>query len=350
MRLSLLDYGRFFAALFVVIFHYFYSGIANGKVVSIDYMWFSNIASYGHFGVQFFFIISGYVIFYSLKDKNSALFLKSRLKRLYPTYWSAIIFTSFFALTWGASSEMSVTILQIFVNFTMLQQFLGVNNIDGVYWTLFYELIFYGIVFLTLFFGNFKKLLWILILWPFMIVFMNFIVGKNLVIFNMYFLYFIIGAMFALLKNQYISKNISLVVLIFCCFFSFFQMYQAGIEKNNNIIIVFIIHLAMIYFFYFLNSEKSSKVDLPFANQVGGMTYPLYLIHAHFGYMFLNKFASNENKSIVYSLLILGVIFISWVMWYVIENKQKKFWDKLFNYLIIPVLKLQNIRDKKLNL
>ena len=58
----------------------------------------------------------------------------------------------------------------------------------------------------------------------------------------------------------------------------------------------------MIYFFYFLNSEKSSKVDLPFANQVGGMTYPLYLIHAHFGYMFLNKFASNENKSIVYSL------------------------------------------------
>lgn len=100
-RLALLDYGRFFAALSVVFFHYFYNGITNGKIATLEHTWFAEIASYGHFGVQFFFIISGYVIFFSLKDKGAAAFLKSRLKRLYPTYWCAIIFTSFFIYLWG---------------------------------------------------------------------------------------------------------------------------------------------------------------------------------------------------------------------------------------------------------
>lgn len=347
MRLTLLDYGRFFAALFVVIFHYFYSGITNGKVTSISYTSISNIASYGHFGVQFFFIISGYVIFYSLKDKDAALFLKSRLKRLYPTYWLAIIFTSIFALTWGNSTEMSVSILQILVNFTMLQQFVGVDNVDGVYWTLFYELIFYGVVFFTLLLGDFKKLLLILVFWPFVIVFMNFIVGQSLVIFNMYFLFFIIGAMFALLKNNYIPRFISFFILAFSSIFAFFQMYEAGLEKNNNVVIVFVIYLTMMLFFAFLNTEKSSKLNLPFSTQMGGMTYPLYLIHAHFGYMFLNKFSSVENKWLIYFILIFIVILISWILWYVVEKIQKDFWNKFFNYVIRPIVKLESIVKRK---
>src|SRR5690606_38114950 len=141
-RLALLDYARFFAALSVVLFHYFYSGINNGKVSTVDETWFSGIASYGHFGVQFFFIISGYVIFFSLKNKGAASFMRSRLKRLYPTYWIAIIFTAFFAYLWGQGTDMSVTFKQVLVNFTMLQQFVGVQSVDGVYWTLFYEIIF----------------------------------------------------------------------------------------------------------------------------------------------------------------------------------------------------------------
>ena len=37
-RIELLDYGRFFAALSVVAFHYFFNGIANGKVSSISHI------------------------------------------------------------------------------------------------------------------------------------------------------------------------------------------------------------------------------------------------------------------------------------------------------------------------
>jgi len=205
MRLALLDYARFFAAISVVCFHYFYNGITNGKVASIDKTWFADIAAYGHYGVQFFFIISGYVIFLSVKNKSAASFLKSRLKRLYPTYWVAVLFTSFFALLWANGTDMAITIPQILVNLTMFQKYVGVTNVDGVYWTLVFEVLFYAFVFLILLFGNFKRLVTFLLIWPFFIaIFATF--SGGFIVFNLYFAYFVIGAMFALLKINRIPE------------------------------------------------------------------------------------------------------------------------------------------------
>ncbi|MFV7444392.1 acyltransferase family protein [Acinetobacter pittii] len=341
MRLALLDYGRFFAAFSVVFFHYFYNGISNGKVTSIDHTLFAGITSYGHFGVQFFFIISGYVIFYSLKHKGATSFLKSRLKRLYPTYWFAVLFTSCFALLWGSGTDMSVNTLQIFVNFTMLQQFLGVNNVDGVYWTLFYEIIFYGIVFLILLFLDFKKLIAFLVIWPFLIIFFN-ILGNDLIIFNMYFLYFVIGAMFAILKNGVMSKYFAFLILVIAVLAGYYQMYNAGVDKNNNIVIVTLIYLTMLGFFWILNIDKWRNISLPYSKDLGGMTYPIYLIHAHFGYMFLNKFATNTNYYYVYAVLLLIIIVLSWTIWNLIEIKQSDFWYKFFTKVVKPIEKIEN--------
>lgn len=341
MRLALLDYGRFFAAFSVVFFHYFYNGISNGKVTSIDHTLFTTLSSYGHFGVQFFFIISGYVIFYSLKHKGATSFLKSRLKRLYPTYWFAILFTSFFAFLWGSGTNMSVDIFQLVINLTMLQQFVGVHNVDGVYWTLFYEIIFYGIVFFILLFLNFRKLIVFLLVWPFLIIFFN-IMGKDLVFFNMYFLYFVIGAMFAILKNGVISKYLVLFVLGISIVAAYYQMYCAGADKNNNIIIVTLIYLIMLGFFWVLNIDKWRGIFLPYSKELGGMTYPIYLIHAHFGYMFLNKFASSSNYYFIYAILFLIILVLSWVIWSLIEVKQNNFWYNFFSRVVKPIEKIES--------
>lgn len=64
-RLELLDYSRFFAAIIVVAFHYTFNGINNGKIASIDYMpSVVSITKYGYIGVELFFMVSGYVIFF----------------------------------------------------------------------------------------------------------------------------------------------------------------------------------------------------------------------------------------------------------------------------------------------
>lgn len=339
-RLALLDYARFFAALSVVLFHYFYNGITNGKVVTVEKTWLSDIASYGHFGVQFFFIISGYVIFFSLKNKSATSFMKSRLKRLYPTYWIAIIFTTFFAYLWGQGTDMAVTLKQVIINFSMLQQFIGVQNVDGVYWTLFYEIIFYAIVFLILLFGDFKKLLAFLVIWPILIIAAN-VFSNGFLIFNLYFSFFVIGAMFALLKNGHIKKSIALSTLILAACAGFYQMYQAGIMKENNIVVVALIYAAMLSFFAILNVDRFRKINLPYAQDIGGMTYPIYLIHAHFGYMVLNQFATPENQTLIYSLLLIIVLSLSWILWYVIEVKQANLWHRFFSFSVKPIEKIE---------
>ncbi|MCK4098434.1 acyltransferase [Acinetobacter radioresistens] len=340
MRLALLDYARFFAALSVVFFHYFYNGLTNGKVGNIERTWFADIAAYGHYGVQFFFIISGYVIFLSVKNKSASSFLKSRLKRLYPTYWVAVLFTGFFAMLWANGTDMAVTIPQILVNLTMLQKFLGVANVDGVYWTLVFELLFYAFVFLILLFGNFKKLVAFLLAWPFFIaVFATF--SGGFMVFNLYFAYFVVGAMFALLKTNSAPRHLILLSLAVAVCAGFYQMYLASLSKQHNLIIVALIYAAMLGFFAIQNMDRFRKINLPRSQDIGGMTYPIYLIHAHFGYMILNRFATPENQALVYTLLLLTVISLSWILWYVIEVKQANFWHKFFSFSVKPVEKIE---------
>lgn len=340
MRLALLDYARFFAALSVVLFHFFYNGITNGKVTSIEKTWFADIASYGHFGVQFFFIISGYVIFFSIKNKSATSFMKSRLKRLYPTYWFAVLFTSFFAYIWAQGTELAVSVQQLLINLTMLHKFIGVDSVDGVYWTLVYEIVFYAIIFFILLFGNLKKVLSFLIVWPILIIIANYF-GKTFFVFDMYFLYFVIGAMFALLKNKGVKTSIAFSVLALSVIAAYIQMYEAGMQKGNNILIVSGIYIAILGFFSLLNIDRFRSISLPRSQDIGGMTYPIYLIHAHFGYMILNRFATPENQALVYTLLLLTVISLSWILWYVIEVKQANFWHKFFSFSVKPVEKIE---------
>lgn len=72
-RVEIIDYARGLAALAVVFFHYFYNGIANGKIQSVSAIpAISEIARYGYIGVDVFFMISGFVIANSAVGKVPA--------------------------------------------------------------------------------------------------------------------------------------------------------------------------------------------------------------------------------------------------------------------------------------
>lgn len=147
-RIIGLDYLRGVASISVVIYHYLkYLKIENGILY--------NVFKYGYLGVDLFFVISGYVIFYSLKSKNTLVeFAISRISRLYPTYWAGVILTTFFILVFkflfnvGDNWQGWKAFL---VNLTMTQEFFNIPNIDGAYWTLAYELVFYAIIGISFF-------------------------------------------------------------------------------------------------------------------------------------------------------------------------------------------------------
>jgi peptidoglycan/LPS O-acetylase OafA/YrhL len=139
-RLVGIDALRGIAALSVVLFHYTtrYDALFGHTTAPLL------SARWGWLGVDLFFVISGFVIFMTLARTRRPLdFVVSRASRLYPAYWAAIALT--FAITHaGGLPGEQVSPGTALVNLTMLQEFVHVKSVDGVYWTLAVELIFYA--------------------------------------------------------------------------------------------------------------------------------------------------------------------------------------------------------------
>jgi peptidoglycan/LPS O-acetylase OafA/YrhL len=143
LRLSYLDSLRGLAAVAVAFFHYvlFYKEEillhSQFSVESNLLSYFNNTIDLGKISVLVFFMISGFVIPYSIKSSGKTavnLFVISRFFRLYPVYWlSVIIGVIIYNISWSVG----------LVNLTMFQQFIGVPNVIGLYWTLQIELVFY---------------------------------------------------------------------------------------------------------------------------------------------------------------------------------------------------------------
>lgn len=146
-RMAALDALRFMAALGVMFYHYAYSHAPGApSSTSLGAM----TARFGFLGVEIFFLISGFVILWSARDRAPAQFVRSRLLRLYPEFWiSVLLSATIFTLIPGGFGQ-DLTHAEVLINLTMVPGYLGVDYVDGVYWTLEVELAFYGLVFLLL--------------------------------------------------------------------------------------------------------------------------------------------------------------------------------------------------------
>ena len=333
-RIELLDYGRFIAAMMVVLFHYTARGISLGKVTDITVIpSVVEFSRYGYLGVELFFMISGYVIFYSASNRTPSQFAVSRAVRLFPTYWFAIILTSLIALRWGGDL-MSVDLPQMLANFTMFQRFIGFGDVDGVYWTLVYEVLFYGAVFMLLMFGQQNNLNKIFIFWPLAMA-VAYIAGFDFVPFlGGYFAYFAAGALFASLKeNKNLTTMISLAIAFeLCVIFSVGEAYVIGegdIYPLSGYVVAAVI-TTFFAFFFAMNSKKGHALKLPGSRLLGALTYPLYLIHAHIGYMIINNFATEQNKVVVWFATLAGVLVMAYALHKIVEIKMAPFWRKVF--------------------
>ncbi|MBL5824655.1 acyltransferase family protein [Serratia fonticola] len=350
-RLQLLDYVRHFAALMVVFFHYTFNGISNGKIYSIDFIpSLAGITKYGYLGVDLFFMISGYVIFYSAKNRSAAKFAVSRVIRLYPAYWLAVIFTSAFTCFFGGS-VLSIDLKTVLVNLTMLQSLFGVENVDGVYWTLIFELKFYLFIFILLFFGLQKHLSNIIVAWGVIIIISYFLSLEDRLFMGGYYGFFVSGSLFAILRERFTFLRFSILsglyVITTIYMVNRADLLEQATGTNNSPFIIAVV-IAVFYLFFFLqNTKYTESMKLKGSKLAGALTYPIYLIHAHFGYMMLNKLANNQNKIYVYIAIIFSVYVIALLIHLFVERKLAFLWGALFSIIIEkPVTKVQIYFDK----
>ena len=167
------DALRGVAALAVVLFHYTTRFVELYGANSVPTLVFPA----GHYGVNLFFIISGFVIFMTLeRTKHPFDFVVSRFSRLFPAFWVAI------ALTWTVTQAFGlpgkeVNLSHALLNVFMLHGLLGVPHVDGVYWTLEVELLFY-IGMLTLYlWGRLHRVHWVI--WALLFLRMAYYVAAN---------------------------------------------------------------------------------------------------------------------------------------------------------------------------
>lgn len=143
-RISQLDIMRGLTCLWIVLFHYtsrFYVYYDQPKCWRVDVLFADDV-------VKLFFAISGFVIFMKLeKTKRPLDFIVSRFSRLFPIFWLTLFMASMLILRFQIPYFGPVTLNSFLINATMLPSFFNTQFIDGIYWTLSVELVFYAIMF-----------------------------------------------------------------------------------------------------------------------------------------------------------------------------------------------------------
>ncbi|MEP6750592.1 MAG: acyltransferase [Bacteroidota bacterium] len=333
-RLEELDVLRGIAALTVVWYHFTfgfdfaYNGLSDNKSYFL----------YGYLGVHLFFIISGFVIFMTLERSKTVLdFIVSRISRLYPAYWVAIILTILMCAFFPAlTHNKPLTIKQVLVNLTMLQHFFRITDVDGPYWTLAVELVFYFLMTMVFVFKKLNQVQIICSCWL--------LLSLAAALFNlpfekylneMFILFhaplFIAGINFYLLrKNISRSKNLFAHILIVTSFF--IAAYIARTDKIMGETWIIELVILLIYgVFYLFAFDKLSFLKIKILVFFGTISYSLYLVHVNIGFAaitFLRQYTDNQFVYILIPLVIC--IFLSWMMVKFVEKPSLKYLRNLY--------------------
>jgi len=319
-RFHELDILRFLAALAVVFFHYTFLNATEYESI-VTYPVLGEIFKYGYLGVELFFIISGFVILLTASKKDWRGFVISRVARLYPAFWIIVTLTTL-GIVFFASEIMQVSLSQYLWNLTMVGEFVGVKNIDPVYWTLQVELKFYFWIVLILFFNKIKYIESFITLWLFISFIEVYHLGHELTHFAFipeWAPYFSAGALFYIIQSQGFNlKRAGLLVIAY--FLSLYFALEGAEEKIQLYAIEFspIITLSLITLFYglfvLIIMGKTTRLYHPWFALLGATTYPLYLIHQKLGQIAYLVVGDSINKYLFLFLIVVSVIVTAYLL------------------------------------
>ncbi len=320
-RLTTLDSLRGIASLMVVFYHF----------STVYFQEFTNITSIttfsiGHFGVDLFFILSGFVIFMSIRNVRSTTeFIAKRIVRLYPSYWISLVITYLAISYFGLTPGRETTLKEAIVGLSMLQGFIGYPNVDTSYWSLRPEIVFYFFISIILFFNLLKNLdLAILIISCLLVLdsYFHFPLLFSRILNIPFCGYFFSGILFYKLysgekKWYYYSGIISFCII------------NSIISKHPYSLVV--IPLIYIVFFLFLY-QKLSFLENKYLVFMGTISYPLYLIHQNVGLVILvqiKKHFPNSNYLGGFIVAIFVVILLATIITKYLEPAVSKILRKV---------------------
>ncbi len=309
-RIGVINALRAFAAIFVAWGH-FVTG--QGKYLSLS-------GKYGYLGVHIFFVISGFVIPWSLYRSRYALrdyprFLLKRNMRLYPPYLASIavtvLATNFIMAPLLHLPRLTVTAQSLLLHFAYLNDVARVPWISVVYWTLAIEFQWYllvGLMFPLLVTRN--RLVRLAGLAGMMLTY--FAVGNDRLIFHSIPI-FLVGVFVFQYRMGLIGLRamVGLIAVMVLAMIGPIGWIVAGVSVTTGMVIAF------------------STFHNPAADRVGDVSYSLYLLHLPIGVTLIGCLSHWLPYSGSY-MVVLDVVglaacgLVAWIMYQLIEKPSQE--------------------------
>ena len=321
-RVVILDALRAIAALSVCLYHFVCTTtgyITDPTVLTI----FSN----GKYGVQMFFVISGFVIPMSMYKGNYSLkkigtFFAKRLSRLEPPYiFSLVLVVVILAIRHflgHSNAHVDFSAKQIAAHFMYLIPFFDdLKWLNQVYWTLAVEFQYYV----------FMALIYLLL------------ISKRLVLRTLAYMFFLSGFFF---KNDDFLPHWLPVFLIGVILFQrkfeiidWIEFYSVSIVAFLALIFIYPYAIVLFIFFTYFTILIATNKRIPILNYLGKSSYSIYLIHPIIGAAVINVLSHHYviwyQKVGVICIGMAVTLFFSYLMHRFIERPSIN-WSASFKY------------------
>ncbi|BAJ30704.1 MULTISPECIES: acyltransferase [Kitasatospora] len=330
-RLYVLDGLRLLAALAVVLYHY--TGQDRELAVWGDKAAhfmprLHALTMYGWAGVEFFFLISGFVVCMSCWGRSLGDFATSRITRLFPAYWFAVLATAaaLFAVRppWAARITAE-SYPNVIANLTMAQEGIGAVHVDGVYWTLWVELRFYFLFGLLLIGGlTYRKVVAFCAGWTILSVYLAHtdVPLLDTLFFPRYSSYFVAGvALFLVHRFGPTLINLGLVGVSWALSVWHLRTIVAEInwlplsyDRTFALITVFYLVMLAVALGWF------NRIQWKWLTTAGALTYPLYLIHEYPGFILIHHFRRSMGPYALVASVVAVMLVGAWLVHRLIER------------------------------
>lgn len=321
-RIPLIDSFRFIAILSVLLYHF------TSPVVHMAHAaYFRPVFKYGYLGVYLFFIISGFVISFTLDNTpNLFTFYRNRFARLFPPMFLCSLIT--FIIVCTLDHQNAFANAHQIRNFLPSLTFTNPNIwtrlsghefhwLNGSYWTLWPEIQFYLLA-SAVYFLNPKKFQLNILL-----VGVAIAISKHIPIYflNHYPEYIQLNGWHSFFENWRAGSelfNLTFFITWFVCGSMLFQLYKGSVIKKNITPVIYItavllflimdmkeffsgvfpsmmIALALMLVCFFLMIYRDKYLFFlahPLLYRIGMISYTIYLIHETIGILLINKYGT----------------------------------------------------------
>ncbi|MBO2454345.1 acyltransferase [Actinomadura barringtoniae] len=334
-RLRELDTLRFVAAAAVMMHHFVARSAGWGPENYYKLHGLSQITQYGNLGVDLFFLISGFVILMSSWGRTMDQFAASRIVRIFPAYWFAVVLALVLWATTGVSQiapgpEGRGPLDAFLPNLTMLQEGVGAQPMEGVYWTLWVELHFYILIAFLIWRGiTYRRCVTFMVAWLLAGLFAQESDFKPLIVmlFPIWAPYFVAGMAFYLMWRFGPNLVLGLITLASWAMATYYRTTVINpdlkLPPSRDLAIPIGVTLAFLIM-ALVATRKLSWLGWRGGTVLGALTYPLYLVHETIGRVLWEFYRDNLTDWQLLGLCIAVALPSAYIVYRLVEVPSQK--------------------------